>query len=134
MIRYLVTWLSVAGAFLVIDAIWLGFVARDFYRRNLEALLAEPFRMHAAAAFYVLYTIGVMVFAVVPAVKTGSPWQAILLGAFFGLCAYGTYDLTNLATIKNWPVVVSLVDMAWGAFLTASSAFAGYLVLSRFGQ
>lgn len=134
MLRYLVTWLSVAGAFLVIDGIWLGYVARDFYRRNLETLLAEPFRVDAAAAFYVLYTIGVMVFAVIPAAKSGSPWQAVLLGAFLGLCAYGTYDLTNLATIKNWPVVVSLVDMAWGAFLTGSSALAGYLVLSRFGN
>lgn len=133
MTRYFITWLAVTVSFLAIDAVWLSYVAKDFYRRHLDGMLLDEFRLGIAALFYLLYAVGILVLAVAPAAKAGSPLQAILLGALFGACAYGTYDITNLATLKNWPVIVSVVDIAWGTVLTATASFVGYLVLSRLG-
>ena len=133
MTRYFITWLAVTVSFLAIDAVWLSYVAKDFYRRHLDGLLLDEFRLGIAALFYLLYTVGVLVLAVVPAVKSDSPLQAIALGALLGACAYGTYDITNLATLKNWPAIVSAVDIAWGTALTATASLVGYFVLSRLG-
>lgn len=82
----------------------------------------------AAIVFYLLFIVGILVFAVLPALDAGSLMKAVLLGAFFGFIAYATYDLTNLATTKDWPLTVTLVDMAWGAVLSASVAAASYLI------
>ncbi|MEM7461985.1 MAG: DUF2177 family protein [Pseudomonadota bacterium] len=130
MLHNFIAWLAVIFAFLVIDAIWLGYLARDFYQRHLGALIREDILFGVAGLFYVLYTVSVVVFVVIPAQKSGSLAQAILLGAFLGLVAYGTYDLTNLATLKGWSVTASVVDMAWGTFLTATISSVGYLVLN----
>jgi uncharacterized membrane protein len=113
--------------FLAIDFIWLGLVAQDFYRRQLGFLLAEQPNWWAAAAFYALFVAGVVVFAIVPALSEGSIWKAIALGAFFGLVTYATYDLTNQATVKNWPRVVTAVDLAWGVFIASSVSCVGFL-------
>ena len=131
MTRYFLTWLAVTAAFLAIDFVWLAYVARNFYRERLAGLLLDTFRLEYAAGFYLIYTIGIIALAVVPAVRSGNPWQAVLLGALFGLCAYGTYDMTNLATLRGYSGIVAAVDMAWGTFLTATAAFVGYQVLSR---
>ena len=114
-------------AFLAVDFVWLAVVARNFYRKQLGFLLADQPNWGAAAAFYMLFVAGVVVFATVPALTGGSLWKAIILGGFFGLVTYATYDLTNQATVKNWPWVVTAIDLAWGAFLAASVSSIGYL-------
>jgi uncharacterized membrane protein len=131
MVRYFLTWLAVTATFLVIDIIWLAYVAKDFYQKHLGGMLREEFLMGVAALFYVFYTLCVVILVVSPAVKAQSPMQALLLGALLGLCAYGTYDFTNLATLKGWPVIVTVVDLAWGTFITAVISVVGYFVMSR---
>jgi uncharacterized membrane protein len=131
MVRYFLTWLAVTATFLVIDIIWLAYVAKDFYQKHLGGMLREEFLMGVAALFYVFYTLCVVILVVSPAVKAQSPMQALLLGALLGLCAYGTYDFTNLATLKGWPVIVTVVDLAWGTAITAIISVVGYFVMSR---
>lgn len=122
-------WAGTAAFILVIDAVWLGFVARGFYARQLgELMLASP-RLSIAAVFYVMYSGVVVLLASAPAFRSGSMQDALVLGAILGFAAYGTYDITNMATLKNWPVAMSLVDMAWGTALTAAAAAAGYWLL-----
>jgi len=110
------SWLKVYAVstvvFFAIDMVWLGLVARGFYRRQLGGLLAEQVNWPAAVVFYLLYIAGIVVFVTLPAAREGSLARALGLGAFFGLVAYATYDLTNLATLKGWPLGVSLVDIA----------------------
>ena len=132
MIRYLMTYGATLVAFLAIDFIWLGFVATRFYREQLGHMMLEKPLLGVAFAFYALYAVGIVVFAVMPAVREDSWRNAALLGALLGLVAYGTYDLTNLATLKGWPVTMTFVDMAWGMVLTAASATAGFYAASYF--
>ena len=113
--------------FLAIDMVWLTLVARGFYRRQLGFLLSDQPNWWAAISFYMLFVAGLLVFAVVPAVQEGSLRRALLLGGFFGLVTYATYDLTNHATVKNWPWIVTLVDMAWGTVLATAVSCLGYL-------
>jgi uncharacterized membrane protein len=111
-----------------LDLIWLGLVALDFYRRQLGGLLLEQPRLGVAALFYVVYAAGITVLAVQPALAAGDAWRALLGGALLGLCAYGAYDLTNLATLRHWPLRLAIVDIAWGTALTAVAALAAYAV------
>lgn len=120
---YLVT----AIVFLGIDAIWLTLSADRLYKPNLSKLLAVQFSLAPAALFYLLYIAGILVFAVTPAFRSGHWTTATLYGALFGLFAYATYDLTNQATLKDWPVVVTVADLCWGTALTAVAATCGYL-------
>jgi uncharacterized membrane protein len=122
--RVLATYALTLVVFLAVDALWLGVVARGFYRRELGHLLAPDVRWGAAALFYALYVAGVLVLIVLPH-RDGSLLHATALGAIFGLCAYAAYDLTNLATLSRWPVTVTVVDMVWGAVLTGLTAAAG---------
>lgn len=124
----IVAYLAAFVAFLAIDYVWLAYVARDFYRDRLGELMLDKPNLGVAAAFYLLYMVAVVVFAVNPALEK-QQWQtALLYGGLLGLVAYGTYDITNLATLKSWPVSVSIVDMIWGAVLTATVATVSYLV------
>jgi uncharacterized membrane protein len=118
-------------AFLALDALWLGLVARGFYRDQLGPLLTPDVRWGAAILFYLIFVAGVLVFAVLPAVERGSVGRAILLGGFFGVVTYAAYDLTNLATLRDFPPVVAAVDMVWGGVLTATVAAIGYLFAAR---
>jgi uncharacterized membrane protein len=111
-------------AMAILDGLWLGLVARSFYRRHLGYLMAEAPNWLAAGAFYLIYTIGVTVFVVQPAVDDGSLLTALWRGALFGFVAYATYDLTNMATVRGWPNIVTIVDMVWGTLLTAAVALA----------
>ena len=113
-------------AFLVADGIWLGFVALDFYREQLGALLRDPPNMAAAGLFYLAYIAGVIYLVVRPALAANSLKIAALNGAVLGVIAFGTYDMTNLATLVGWPVAVVIVDVLWGGFVTAIIASAGY--------
>ena len=128
---YVLQYLATAVAFIAIDIVWLGVVAKQAYRNGLAGLIAPSFDMRAAGLFYLLFPLGIMVFAVEPAVTANSIQRAAMLGAAFGFFAYATYDLTNLATLKGWPVHLSAMDMAWGTILTALAAMAGTFVGMR---
>ena len=117
--------------FFLIDMVWLGVVAKGFYRRHLGALLSPKVNWAAAILFYLLFIAGIVVFAVRPALLGGGPSAALGLGAFLGLVAYATYDLTNLATIKDWPLVVTVVDLVWGTVLGGSVSFLSALLGRR---
>lgn len=121
-----------ALAMLALDAIWLTTMARLLYQPQLGDLLANEFRTAPAVIFYALYLSGVVYFAAAPALRTRDWRQAALNGALLGLFGYGTYDLTNQATLRHWPWVITLVDLGWGMFLTAFSATAGYATARRF--
>ena len=119
--------------FLVLDALWLGVVARGFYREQFGDLMRPDIRWGAALAFYLLFIVAVLVFVVQPALAAGSLGRALGMGAFFGLVAYATYDLTNLAVLRGFSTTVALVDMVWGAVLTAATSGAGYLIGKKLG-
>ncbi|KWV57716.1 hypothetical protein AS026_30925 [Rhizobium altiplani] len=124
----LICYIATALVFLGLDVLWLTRISPAFYRSRIgELLLAQP-NFAAAAAFYLIYVAGIVYFAVVPALNAESWSTALVSGAILGLVAFGTYDMTNLATLKGWSLGVSLVDMSWGMVITASSATAGYLV------
>ena len=127
MIYYLKVYLISLIGFLVIDFVWLAFVARSFYRKHLGFLLADQPNWWAAVAFYLLFVAGMVVFVVAPCLQAGSLRRVLLLGAFFGLVTYATYDLTNHATVKNWPWIVTVIDLCWGAVLAATVSSIGYL-------
>lgn len=126
-LKYLAIYLAALVTFLIIDGIWLGVVARSFYVQQLGHLLRPSPNFGVAGLFYLIYVFGILVFAVFPAMAQQSWVTALVLGALLGFIAYGTYDLTNLATLTGWPVMVSIVDMIWGAVLTATVALAGYI-------
>jgi uncharacterized membrane protein len=119
--------------FLILDALWLGVVARGFYREQFGDLMRPDIRWGAALLFYLLFIAAVLVFVVMPALERGSLGYAIGMGAFFGLVAYATYDLTNLAVLRGFPTMVAVVDMAWGAVVTASTSAAAFLLASKIG-
>lgn len=119
--------------FFAIDMVWLGFVAKDFYRGQIGALMKSDVNWTAAIIFYMIFIAGLVVFVIAPAVEKGSWTHALLFGALFGLVCYATYDLTNLALAKDWPLLVTLVDLAWGAALSASVSTATYFIAKKIG-
>jgi len=114
--------------FLAIDMVWLGVLAKGFYQRHIGDLLRPDVRWGAALLFYLIFVGGVLLFAVLPALERASFRHAVLLGGLFGMIAYATYDLTNLATLRGFPPIVAVVDMVWGFVLTAVVAGAGYKI------
>ncbi|MEO1089719.1 MAG: DUF2177 family protein [Pseudomonadota bacterium] len=128
---HLVAYAVTAFTLLAVDAVWLGFVAHDFYAAQLGDLMREQTNVAVAAAFYVIYAAGVTGLAVAPALAAGQSRAALWRGLLLGFCAYGTYDLTNLATLRNWPVAMSVVDLLWGTVLTGTAAVAGYAMTRR---
>ena len=124
---YLKVYLLTLAGFLAMDMVWLVVVARGFYRERLGFLLSDQPNWWAAISFYLLFVVGLLVFVIAPGLQTGSLRRTLLLGGFFGLVTYATYDLTNHATIKNWPWIVTLVDMTWGAVLATTVSCIGYL-------
>lgn len=119
--------------FFAIDMIWLGIVAKDFYRAQIGNLMKTDINWTAAITFYLIFIAGLVVFVISPALEKGSWTHALLFGALFGFVSYATYDLTNLAVAKDWPLLVTLVDMAWGAVLAASVAVASYVIADKIG-
>lgn len=128
MTRLAVAYAATAIVFCGLDFIWLGFVAKGYYQSQIGTLLLEKPNLPVAALFYALYIVGVLIFAVLPALDAGSWRKALLYGALFGFFAYATYDLTNLATLKGWSLRIALLDLAWGTVVTGVSAAAGYVV------
>jgi uncharacterized membrane protein len=121
-------YLGALVVFLLLDGIWLGVVATDFYFSALGDLVRKPPNWIAAGVFYLAYIAGVVHFAVAPA---GSFASAGRNGALLGLLCYGTYDMTNLATLNGWPVEVAIVDIVWGGVITGSAAVGGFLASGR---
>lgn len=134
MTRILVAYAATLIAFCCCDLVWLGFVAKDYYQSQLGGLLLAQPNWAAALAFYVLYCAGIVLFCVTPALDAASFGKAALLGVVLGALAYATYDLSNLATLKGWPMALSMVDIAWGAFATAVAASAGYQAAKLIGE
>ena len=120
--------------FFSIDMVWLGFIARGFYKQKLGFLLSGNVNWPAAIIFYLIYIAGILFFAVLPSLKDSSWQTALLNGAILGLLCYATYDLTNMATIDKWPLIVVVVDIIWGIVLTGSVSVLTYLAYARFIQ
>jgi len=118
-------------AFFAIDMVWLGLVARSFYYEQLGFLLNPNTNWVAAMIFYLLFILGILVFVVLPGLKEDSLKATILRAALFGLVTYATYDLTNLATVKDWPLLITIVDLAWGTILTIAVSSVGFFAGKR---
>jgi len=119
--------------FLAMDMVWLGLVARNFYRNQIGFLMKSDINWKAAIVFYLLFIVGLVLFVIAPAIEKNSWTHALLFGALFGLVTYATYDLTNLATLKDWPLLVTIVDLAWGAVLAASVSTVTYFIARKIG-
>ncbi|MHB1399978.1 MAG: DUF2177 family protein [Trichloromonadaceae bacterium] len=125
---YLKLYLLTIPVFFAIDLLWLGVVAKGLYQKNLAHLLSPTVNWPAALLFYFIYIVGILLFAVRPALAAQSLSQAALWGALFGFFTYATYDLTNLATLRDWPITVVVVDIAWGTLLCTLVASVSYLI------
>ena len=128
--EFILAFVVVAVIFAVIDAVWL-MLSSSFYKKELGSLLVKVPNISAAVAFYILYVIGVVAFVVEPALRQASVLAAMGYGALFGLVAYATYDLTNLATLQQWSKRIVVVDMVWGVFVTSTAATTAYLILTE---
>ncbi len=129
---FVASYLASLVAFVVADMVWLGVMVERVYRPAIGDLLSKSVSLPAAIVFYLILPVGITIFAVLPAVKDQSAGHAALFGGLFGFFAYATYDLTNQATLRDWPTQLTVIDLAWGAVLTAFAATIGYLVASRF--
>lgn len=130
MARYMSLYLASAVVFFVIDFIWLSLAGPTLYKREIGQLLLDQPNLLVAAGFYLFYVVGLVVLVTAPA--NGDVVKALLMGAVLGFVAYGTYDLTNLSTMRGFTPTIAAIDMAWGTFLTAISAAAGVFIVNRF--
>jgi uncharacterized membrane protein len=124
---YLIT----VPVFFVIDLIWLGLVAKDFYQRHLGYLLRPQVNWSAAIVFYLVFIVGILFFAVFPALEAQSSMRALAYGALFGFFTYATYDLTNQSTVKGWPLIITLVDLAWGTVFCGLVSWISYSISTQ---
>jgi uncharacterized membrane protein len=127
MIRYVAAYVVTLVVFLSIDAVWLTTMANRLYKPTLGDILLPEFLPGPAITFYLIFIIGVVIFAVSPAIKSGDWTSASIYGALFGFFSYGVYDFTNMATLRNWTLTITLADVVWGTILTGTSATLGYL-------
>jgi len=119
--------------FFAIAMVWLGLVAKNFYRGQIGSLMKTDVNWVAAVIFYLIFIAGLVTFVITPAIEKGSWTHALVFGAFFGLVCYATYDLTNLAVTKDWPLLVTIVDLLCGAILAASISTVTYVIASKIG-
>ncbi len=129
---YIKMYLTALSIFLVLDGLWLGLIAKTFYAKQIGFLFKTDINWIAALIFYLMFIVALIIFVINPALEKGSIIHALLYGAIFGLITYATYDLTNLATLKGWPVLVTIVDLIWGAFITATVSTLTYLIFTKF--
>ena len=132
--KLLISYLLTFAVFFIIDMAWLGFIAKDLYKKYLGNLLSEQVNWTAAIVFYLLFIVGIFIFAILPSVEKNSLSSAIILGALFGFFTYATYDLTNLATLKGWQTTLAVIDIAWGSVLTAIVSTAGFYIVNFFSK
>ncbi len=126
--QMILLYLITLAVFFMIDMIWLGVVAKDFYRRHLGSLMSLKVNWIPATLFYLLFIVGLLVFVIRPALMAGIPINALFYGALLGLISYATYDLTNLATLKDWPMIVTVVDLIWGTALGGIVSYVSVLL------
>lgn len=127
--KLIIGYLLTAVVFFAIDMLWLGLIAKGLYNKYLGSFLAEQVNWTAAVIFYLLFIVGIFIFAIMPAVEKDSLMKAVVMGALFGFFTYATYDLTNLATLKDWPLKIVFIDIVWGAVLTASVSTSGFAIM-----
>lgn len=130
--KLLICYVLTFAVFFILDMAWLGFIAKDIYKKYLGGFLSEQVNWTAAIIFYLLFVVGVFFFAILPSVEKNSLTSAIMLGALFGFFTYATYDLTNLATLKNWPLNIVFIDILWGSLLTGMVSTAGFYIVKYF--
>jgi uncharacterized membrane protein len=131
---YLAAYVIALLVFAALDIAWLTTMGAALYRSTLGDILLTSVRIEAAVAFYLLFPLGIVVFAVAPALKAGSPLPALFYGALFGLLAYATYDLTNFATLRNWTLKITAIDMAYGAIVVAAVSVLTYYAVVWLGR
>jgi uncharacterized membrane protein len=130
---YLIAYVAALAVFLLADMVWLGLMVSRIYRPALGDFLLSGVNIPPAVIFYLLYPAGLVIFAIVPAIRTENVVTALILGSLFGLFTYGTYDLTNQATLRHWTTLLTIADMGWGSILGGlSSASAAWIVLKLF--
>ena len=129
----LINYVLTTVVFLIIDMAWLGIIAKNLYQKYLGDFLTDNVNWTAAIIFYLIYVAGVSVFAIYPSVNKNSALSAAIMGGLFGFFAYATYDLTNLATLKNWPLPIVFIDIAWGVVLTAIVGLSGFYIVKLVG-
>lgn len=132
MLAWIGGYVVTALTFLGLDAVWLSLSASRLYRPKLGNLVREDFSLAPAIAFYLLYVLGILIFAVAPALGTGRWTGALSRGAMLGLVAYATYDLTNQATLRGWSITVTIADLCWGVFVTGTAATVGFIAMRWF--
>ncbi len=125
-IFYVKLYLLTVPIFFLVDLVWLGYVAKSFYHRHLSFILSPEVNWWAAITFYLIYIVGILFFAVVPALEKASLMRALVWGGLYGFFTYATYDLTNMALIKGWPLKIVIVDILWGVMLCATVAMSSY--------
>ncbi len=130
-VQFISLYLIAVPIFFAIDMLWLGLVASNFYKEKLGYIMGD-INWPAAIIFYLVFLVGLVFFAIYPAVEKGSWHYALVYGALFGFFTYATYDLTNLATLRDWPLSITLVDMAWGTVLGLSVSLVTYFAYVRF--
>lgn len=130
---YVIAYFAILLPFGLLDAIWLSLMGPRLYRPTLGDILLANVNLAPAIAFYLTYPIGILVFSVLPALKSASVESALIYGALFGGLAYATYDLTNHATLRNWTLQLTLADMAWGAFASAAAAVVAFYLTRTVG-
>jgi uncharacterized membrane protein len=126
-------YLATLSVFLGIDMVWLTLVAKNFYAKHIGYLMAKNPNLIAALIFYLIFAGGLVVFVITPALDKKVWTQALLMGAFFGLVTYATYDLTNLATVKDWPLIITIVDLIWGMVVSAVVSVITYFIAVKLG-
>jgi uncharacterized membrane protein len=125
MTKYFAAYAATAAVMIVIDLIWLGVIAKPLYRDGIGHLMSDSPNIPAAVLFYLMFPVGLMIFAVAPNAASPEWMKTLIAGALFGFFTYATYDLTNLATLKGWPIGLAALDTAWGTMVSAASAAAG---------
>jgi uncharacterized membrane protein len=128
MAYYLKLYFATLAVFFAVDMLWLGVISRTFYKKHLGYLMAPDVNWYAALIFYFLFIAGILVFVVLPGIKENSLPMLMIKAALFGLITYATYDLTNLATVKDWPLIITVVDLIWGMVLTTIVSTAGFFI------
>jgi uncharacterized membrane protein len=128
MAYYLKLYFATLAVFFAVDMLWLGLIARTFYKKHLGFLMAPDINWYAAFIFYFLFILGVLVFVVLPGLKENALPMMLIKAALFGLITYATYDLTNHATVKDWPLIITVVDLIWGMVLTTMVSLAGFFI------
>lgn len=132
MVKYLLYFVITFVIFMLIDLVWLGVVAKNFYRQQLGFIMTDDVNWVAAIVFYIVFIVGALYFVIVPAIEKGSWTYALTSGMIYGFVTYATYDLTNLATLKDWPLKITIIDLIWGTSLSTMTSVFSYLAITKF--